>query len=539
MDQILDLKQARALVSGLLQEAVLIDEDCNVLLSNRGHGTVADSTGDGEHSMGGEGLEGGGGGEGSGGSEGGESAAGKCHWELHRVARPLSECPLGEVLESGKGAERRILEPLRGRWSQVGIYPTGLRTAAGRRVLLHTCRDLSAEELAAGDGGGLHDEAVRSQRLECLGRLAGGVAHDFNNLLAVILNYARFISQDLGEEDRHFRAAREIEAASERAAELTRQLLLFSRKEEVQPQVIDMKALLKGLANLLGRTIGEDIELDMQTEDRLWSVMADPTQLEQVLVNLSINARDAMPTGGRLSVRVSNSVLDNDFAARHADVKAGLYVLIAVSDTGEGMTEQLLEHIFEPFYTTKPEGKGTGLGLAMAYGVVRQAGGHILVDSVVGTGTRFRIFLPAVDRRPSGVFAKYERSPAAGQGETVLVVEDDEHVRAMCARFMTRAGYNTLHAASGDEVLFILEAHEGEVDLLITDVVLPGMSGKEVAQHLCEQFPRMAVLFMSGHSHEAVLEYGVLSKDARFIQKPFTVDDLLRRVRSALEGGEP
>lgn len=530
MVQTLDLEQARALFAGLPYSAMLIDEDRNILMSNQGFATAADSAaGAGSGKCGESGKIG----------ETGETAAGRCYCEIHRVTRPLAECPLAEVLESGEGVERRLMDPLSGQWFRLGIYPTGLQSESGKRVLLHIRHELSAEELAAGEPGGLRDEAVRAQRLECLGRLAGGVAHDFNNLLAVILNYARFIAEDLGEDDRHYRPAREIEAASERAAELTRQLLLFSRNEDVKPQVIDMKALLKGLTNLLGRTLGEDIELDMQTEERLWSVMADPTQLEQVLVNLAINARDAMPRGGRLSVRISNAVLDSEFAARHAEVEAGLYVLITVNDTGEGMSEEVLEHIFEPFFTTKPEGKGTGLGLAMAYGVVRQAGGHILVDSQVDVGTRFRICLPAVDRRPSGVFAKYEESPAAGKGETVVVVEDDEHVRAMCARFMSRAGYTVLQAGSGDEVLFTLEAFDGEVDLLVTDVVMPGMSGKEVARRLRERFPRMAVLYMSGHSHEAVLEYGVLSADARFIEKPFTVDDLLRRVRSALEGGEP
>lgn len=529
MDRILDLEQARALLAGLPCLAMLIDEDRQILMSNQDLATAVGSTESEGGALSGEGDR----------SDpigdGGECVAGRCYWEIHRVTRPLADCPLDRVLETGKGVEQRLLAPLGGQWFRLGIYPTELKTESGKRVLLHINRDVPAEDLTMEVGGGMPEDAVRSQRLECLGRLAGGVAHDFNNLLAVILNYARFIAEDLGEQDRHYRAAREIEAASERAAELTRQLLLFSRKEEVKPQLIDMKVLLKGLANLLGRTIGEDIDLDMQTEERLWSVMADPTQLEQVLVNLAINARDAMPRGGRLTVRISNAVLDNEFAARHADVEAGLYVLITVNDTGEGMTEEVLEHIFEPFFTTKPEGKGTGLGLAMAYGVVRQAGGHILVDSKVDAGTRFRICLPAVDQRPSGVFAQYERSPAAGKGETVLVVEDDEHVRAMCARFMKRAGYNALQAESGDDVLFILDAFEGEVDLLITDVVLPGMSGKEVARRLRERFPRMAVLFMSGHSREAVLEYGVLSADARFIEKPFTVDDLLRRVHAALE----
>jgi signal transduction histidine kinase/CheY-like chemotaxis protein len=529
MDRILDLDQARSLLSGLPHLAVLIDEDRKVLLSNQDLACVADSAKSAKSTPGGQGLDSG---------DGGRSVEGKCYWELHGVTIPLAECPLNEVLETGVGVERRLLSPVGGRWFRLGIYPTGLRTPLGKRVLLHIQRELSAEASAAGDLGGLPEDALRSQRLESLGRLAGGVAHDFNNLLAVIMNYSRFIAEDLGENDRLYHPAREIEAASERAAELTRQLLLFSRKEEVKPQIIDMKVLLQGLTNLLGRTIGEDIDLDMQTEERLWSVLADPNQLEQVLVNLSINARDAMPRGGRLIVRISNAVLDNEFAARHADIEAGLYVLITVKDTGEGMATQVLEHIFEPFYTTKPEGKGTGLGLAMAYGVVGQAGGHILVDSQVDVGTRFRIFLPAVDQRPSGVFAQYQKTPKAGQGETVLVVEDDQHVRAMCARFLKRAGYKALQAASGDDVLFIMDAFEGEVDLLITDVVLPGMSGREVARRLQERFGRMAVLYMSGHSREAVLEYGVLSADARFIEKPFTVDDLLRRVRAALEDGE-
>jgi two-component system, cell cycle sensor histidine kinase and response regulator CckA len=369
----------------------------------------------------------------------------------------------------------------------------------------------------------------QSQRLETVGQLAGGIAHDFNNLLAVILNYADFLKADLPEGHAARDDVDEIHRAAERAAALTRQLLLFSRREVARPKVLDMNDVVRVAHNLLGRTIGEHIELRTVLADDLWNVRIDEGQLEQVLVNLVVNARDAMPQGGTLTVETENVTLDEASSGPWGAVAPGRYARICVTDTGVGMPREVIERAFEPFFTTKPMGQGTGLGLAMTYGIVEQARGHVLIYSEVGHGTAVKVYLPIV-HTPSEQPAQPAASDGAprGKGETVLLVEDEDAVRESTRRILSDGGYNVLTASDGLEALAICD-ETASIDLVLTDVVMPGMSGKQLA----EQLPgRMRVLYMSGYTDQQILpdERGLL------VEKPFGSALLLRKVRQVLNG---
>ena len=379
----------------------------------------------------------------------------------------------------------------------------------------------------------LEDQLRQAQKMEAVGRLSAGVAHDFNNLLGIILGYGAILRSRLTDET--LRAKLEqIMKAGEQAAGLTRQLLTFSRKQVVQPRVLDLNLLVSDLGKMLQRVVGEDIDLKIAAGGDLGRVRADPGQIEQVLMNLVGNARDAMPRGGGLTVATGNVDLDELYASEHAAVRPGPYVLLAVSDTGTGMDAETQRHIFEPFFTTKDPGKGTGLGLATAYGIVTQSGGHIAVYSEVGRGTTFKVYLPCVDapaeRRTAGGDQKL-----AGGTETILVVEDDGGLRELTREVLEERGYRILSAPSGPEALALAEAHAGTIHLLLTDVVMLGMSGRELAQALAVSRPQTKVLFTSGYTDDAIVHHRVLEEGTAFIQKPFTPGSLLAKVREALE----
>jgi two-component system, cell cycle sensor histidine kinase and response regulator CckA len=375
----------------------------------------------------------------------------------------------------------------------------------------------------------LEEQMQQSQRLESLGLLAGGVAHDFNNLLAVILNYARFAEPEI--HDAEVREdVRQIRLAATRAAELTKQLLAFSRREVIHPRVIEPNKLVADLEKLLRRTLGEDIELTTGFAAGLPPVKADPTKLEQVLLNLAVNARDAMPNGGTL--RVETSAVDLEGAAAEAEGLApGLYVVLAVTDSGCGMSPEVAAHVFEPFFTTKERGKGTGLGLATVYGIVKQAGGGIALQSERGVGTAFRVFLPASAEEADSDGTSV--APAGGR-ETILVAEDEPAVRELTRRILQTAGYSVLTAGSGDEALAVAAANGGPIQLLLTDLVMPGMSGKQLAQRFRTERPDCRVLYMSGYFDDVVAEKGVFRAEVAFLAKPFSREDLLGRIRAVL-----
>jgi signal transduction histidine kinase len=384
----------------------------------------------------------------------------------------------------------------------------------------------------------------QSQRLENLGQLAGGVAHDFNNLLSVILNYAWFVSDELAAPPGPDWAERwenargdldQIKAAAERAAGLTRQLLAFARREVLRPRVLDLDEVITGVAEMLRRTLGAQVELSIALAGDLWPVLADPGRLEQVLMNLVVNARDAMPDGGTLTVDTSNVTVDADAVAGGSESRPGRNVRLRVSDTGTGMTDDVLEHVFEPFYTTKGEGIGTGLGLATVYGIVAQCEGRIQIYSKPGTGTTFSIMLPVTAEAavPTPEPVLYRRVP---KGETVLVVEDEDALREVTKRIFARNGYHVITAANGPAAIDIARHHPGEIHLLVTDVVMPQMLGKEVAERVTAIRPSIAVLFMSGYARPVLASQGRLDPNVALVEKPFSETDLMRQAGQVLTG---
>ncbi|MBD0373775.1 MAG: PAS domain S-box protein, partial [Pyrinomonadaceae bacterium] len=379
----------------------------------------------------------------------------------------------------------------------------------------------------------LEEQLRQAQKMEAIGQLAGGVAHDFNNLLTVITGYSDLAMRRLQTEDPLRRNIEEVKKASDRAAALTRQLLAFSRKQVLQPKVLDLNAVVSELENMLLRLIGEDIELRTALGAELGSVKADPGQIEQVLMNLAVNARDAMPEGGKLTIETENVYLSEEYAARHIGVTPGHYVMLAVTDSGTGMDEKTRARIFEPFFTTKELGKGTGLGLSTVYGIVKQSGGNIWVYSEVGRGTTFKVYLPHVDEGAQD----YKRTPEMEevlQGtETILLAEDEELVRNLAREVLETYGYQVLEAANGGAALLICERYMEPIHLLVTDVVMPELSGRALADRLAQLRPEMKVLYMSGYTDNAIVHQGVLDEEANFIQKPFTPDALARKVSAA------
>ncbi len=379
------------------------------------------------------------------------------------------------------------------------------------------------------------DELRQAQKMEAVGRLAGGVAHDFNNLLTAILGPVSMAQDHLPKEHPARAELDDIRTAALRAADLTRQLLTMSRQSTVSETVLDLSGVVSDTGRLLQRVIGERIELKLSPASSGCMVRADRAHLEQVILNLAVNARDAMPDGGRLTIETRAVELDEGYAAQHPHVEAGPYALLAITDTGSGIDPAVLPHIFEPFYTTKEAGKGTGLGLATVHGIVRQAGGHVRVFSQAGRGTTFHIYLPLVEADAIVTGAASDRAPARGGRETILLVEDDDAVRGVAVRSLARLGYEVIEAADGHEALERFAQIRDRVRLVVTDVVMPGMSGGELAERIAAERPGLPVLFLSGYADEAVSR-GVIREGARFLRKPFTPDMLGDRVRALLDG---
>jgi two-component system, cell cycle sensor histidine kinase and response regulator CckA len=380
------------------------------------------------------------------------------------------------------------------------------------------------------------EEQLRhAQKMEAVGRLAGGVAHDFNNVLSVILSHSELIIEDLKATDPMRADVDEIRKAAMRAAGLTRQLLTFSRQHVVQPKVLDLGDVLGTMDKMLQRILGEDIELAAVVPEKRWRVKADPTHLEQVVLNLVVNARDAMPLGGKLTIEIANVVLDEEYASGHLAAKSGPHVMLAVTDTGCGMNKETQRRIFEPFFTTKEVGKGTGLGLSTVFGIVQQSGGNIWVYSEVGKGTTFKVYLPRADGELDARRAYSAPSSPRGR-ETILLVEDEEQVRTVTLSILRRQGYRVLAAPHPGAALLLAEDHAEAIELLITDVVMPQMSGPELAKRLAGARPAMKVLYMSGYTDDAVVRHGVLEAGVAFLQKPITPASLATKIREVLDG---
>jgi PAS domain S-box-containing protein len=405
-----------------------------------------------------------------------------------------------------------------------------------RGEYLMSCEDITLIQRAEEEKAALEEQLRQSQRMEAIGRLAGGIAHDFNNLLTVIRGYSQLSLLEIKEGDKLRGNIEEIQKATQRAADLTRQLLAFGRRQIMNMKVIDLNLLIQELDKMLRRVIGEDIELVTILAEDLGRIKADPGQIEQVIINLAVNARDAMSEGGKLTIKTQNVEIDEDYVWAHVGVTSGSYAMLSITDTGCGMTPEVKDHLFEPFFTTKEVGKGTGLGLSTVYGIVKQSRGNIWAYSEPGRGTTFKIYLPWVDEplkeRSTRVLG--EESPRGH--ETVLTVEDEEEVRKLAVQMLKRQGYAVFEASHGEEAMRVAQDHAQEgIDLLLTDVVMPGMSGRELAEKLGSLLPKMKVLYMSGYTDDAIVHHGVLEDGVNYLQKPFTLDSLARKVREVLD----
>jgi PAS domain S-box-containing protein len=383
----------------------------------------------------------------------------------------------------------------------------------------------------------IEDRLRQAEKMEAVGQLAGGVAHDFNNLLTIINGYGELLLERLAPDDKQRNYIKEIVAAGKRAESLTRQLLAFSRRQVLAPVVLDLNAAVKNMDKMLRRLIGEDVDLVTVASEGLWNVKADPGQIEQIILNLAVNARDAMPRGGKITIETANVDLDESSVHSHAYAKPGLHVMLAVSDTGQGMNAQTQARVFEPFFTTKGPGDGTGLGLSTVFGIVKQSKGHIWVYSELGVGTTFKIYLPKVEEAVVKAEPAMTRSDLRQGSETILVVEDEEAVRILVRRVLESSGYHVLEARHGAEALLICDEHKDPIQMLMTDVIMPEMSGRQLADRLSAQRPEMKILYMSGYTDNAISHHGILEPGTNFLQKPFTPVNVLHKVRSVLDGG--
>jgi two-component system, cell cycle sensor histidine kinase and response regulator CckA len=455
--------------------------------------------------------------------------------EIERIATETGSWE-GDLVQHTKDGRRLLVES---RWA-AQHDETGRLTG-----LLEINRDITARlalETEA-ERERLQNQLHQSQRLESLGQLAGGIAHDFNNLLAVIINYAAFIAEDLEAasatdgEDR-WRSTREdieqVRHAGERAAHLTHQLLSFARREVVQPEVVDVNDVVSDVEQLLRRTLGEQVELNSSLAENLRPVLIDPGQLEQILVNLAVNARDAMPGGGALQIDTVNMEIDEEYVASRPELSPGPHVRLRVSDTGVGMSAETMQRAFDPFFTTKPAGQGTGLGLATVYGIVQQAGGHSQIYSEAGVGTTFTVLLPATDQASLPVEPATD-SPVRHGEETILLVEDEDALREVTRRILTGAGYRVILAENGVDALRVVDEHEGQIDLLLSDVIMPQMPGPQLAKQLLARQPSLRVLLMSGFAQPILDSGGHLDAGMEFIEKPFSGPGLLAKVAQTLE----
>ena len=437
-----------------------------------------------------------------------------------------------DAFRAGRSFDEVEVEWKRNDGSSIAVRVSGRPIRETEKTLSF---ELYAEDIT--EQRALEQQLTQAQKMEAVGRLAGGIAHDFNNLLMVISGYCEFLLDKLGPDPALRGFAQEIANAADRASSLTRQLLAFSRKQLLAPKVLDLNQVVSENLNMLPRLIGEDIELVIVPGADLGKVKADPGQMEQVILNLAVNARDAMPSGGKLTVETANVTLDESYARRHPSVAPGEYVMLAISDNGSGMDPETQSHIFEPFFTTKGQ-KGTGLGLSMVYGIVKQSGGYIWVYSEVGHGSTFKIYLPRVQEAEEEAAAPPPSETPTGR-ETILVVEDEPQLRQLARQFLEVHGYKVLTAENGAAAIEIVQRYRGEVHLLLTDVIMPVMNGRDLAQRMATLRPKTRILFMSGYTENAVGRNGMIETGTNFLQKPFTLDALTRKVREVLESPLP
>ncbi len=455
---------------------------------------------------------------------------------MHPDDRHVLEALLAGTLAEG------TLPPMRwihrdGRTIWTQHRTVAIRDERGELVAIEgIARDISAQVREREQLRLIEHQLTLSTRLESVGRLAGGIAHDFNNILTTIMGYAELVMDRVGEADPSHRSMREIHKAGSRATVLTQQLLAFSRRQLLQPRILDLNAEVADVRVMLERVLGEDIEIVERLDPALGRTRADPAQIEQVLLNLVVNSRDAMPRGGTVTIETANVVLDEDYARRHIAVAPGPYVRLTVSDTGLGMDREVQSHIFEPFFTTKEKGKGTGLGLSTVYGVVKQSGGNVWVYSEPGQGTTFKLYLPRVDEAGEPLPVAAATGPVRGGRETILLVEDEAGVRELANEILAGLGYRVLTARDGQDALEVAAAHTEPIQLMVTDVVMPRLSGRALADRLHPLRPDTRILFMSGYTEDAIIQHGLLVSGIAFLEKPFTPARLGAKVREVLDG---
>ena len=455
---------------------------------------------------------------------------------------PLEEYPVSVVLGTGRRIDNLIVgvnRPAQGDrvWALCNGFPVTDDNGELQLAII-TFIDITEQRRAEAERERLESQLRQATKMEAIGRLAGGVAHDFNNILTGILGYAELAERALPAEHPVQAYAAEIRGGGERAAQLTGQLLAFARKQVIEPRVIQPNQVFGNSEMLIRRLIGEDVRLTFIPGDGLWNVRADPTQLDQILMNLAVNARDAMPSGGRLTVETANVVLEGERHAMGDEPASGEFVVLAVSDNGEGMDAATQERIFEPFFSTKGPGQGTGLGLATVYGIVSQNHGVVTVYSEPGHGTTFKVYLPAVREAAEGSTARASGALASGSG-TLLLVEDDDLVRELARKVLSDQGYTVLEAEDAEEAILLGRRFSGRVHLLVTDVVMPGLNGRELFERLKVGRPDLKALFMSGYTENVIAHHAVLEEGTHFMPKPFTLDELLGRVRELVEQPAP
>ena len=443
--------------------------------------------------------------------------------------------------------ERHISWPIQFQGEVIGLFQVANKETDYTEADLRTLENIESQvspllnarlqrEVAEAARRKLQNQFLQAQKMESVGRLAGGVAHDFNNMLSVILGYTQLAMADLDRTDPMYGKLEEVLNAGNRSVDIVRQLLAFARKQTIDPRMLDLNATVEGMLKMLSRLIGEDIELVWEPALNLWPVMMDPSQIDQILANLCVNARDAILGTGKITIETENTVLDEEYCAAHAGFKPGEFVILAVSDDGRGMDRETLNKVFDPFFTTKEMGKGTGLGLATVYGIVKQNEGVINAYSELDKGTSFSIYLPRHEGETEGGIQAEVMEAQKAHGETVLIVEDDASVLQLGKKILDRLGYTVLTSQSPVQAVDLVSKHTGKIHLLITDVVMPEMNGKDLADAVTAMRPDIRTLFMSGYTANTVVHHGILDKEVNFIEKPLTLDRLARKVREAMKG---
>jgi PAS domain S-box-containing protein len=436
----------------------------------------------------------------------------------------------GEVALTGKETSLEIYFDPFEKWFSISVY------SPKRGIFVTIFEDITARKKAEEEKEEIQKQLFQAQKMEAIGRLTGGVAHDFNNMLSVIIGYSDLILGEMGKENTHYKHIEEIRKAGKRSTSITQQLLAFSRKQILQPIVLNLNTIVQDIEKMLRRLIGEDTDLVTRLAEDIGNIKLDPAQIEQVIMNIAVNARDAMPEGGKLTIETCNVYLDEEYASKHVSAKPGSYVLLAISDNGIGMSKEVLDHIFEPFYTTKSASQGTGLGLSTVYGIVKQSGGNIWVYSEPGRGTTFKIYFPRVMEKAEVDAGKTPNNRAIRGSESVLVIEDDDLVREMIRLGLQSLGYAVVEAGTSRQAFNIVhKLNDYGIDLIVTDVVLPQMSGRDAVRIIQEELPDVKVLYMSGYTDRSIVHHGILDEGLYFIPKPFTLHDLGKKVREILD----